>query len=71
LQKAREAQKSGASREQVQAILDTVKANVERLRVAQDALTKAIDAVLTAEQRASNCFRRLPVPIFGGFRHHR
>jgi Spy/CpxP family protein refolding chaperone len=62
-EKAREAQKNGASREQIKAILDAVHPAMERLAAAQAALLKAINAVLTAEQRASGCFRGGPVTL--------
>jgi Spy/CpxP family protein refolding chaperone len=65
LERARTAQRSGASKAEVQAILDAVKANMDRLRAAQDVLVKAIDAVLTAEQRASGCFKPPIVPLLG------
>jgi Spy/CpxP family protein refolding chaperone len=61
LERARAALKSGATREQLRAILDSVKAAEERLRAAQIELAKAIDALLTPEQRASRCFRNAPV----------
>ncbi len=57
LERARAAQKNGATKAEVQAIVDSVKANMERLRAAQAELAKAIDAVLTPDQRASACFR--------------
>jgi Spy/CpxP family protein refolding chaperone len=62
LERARAAQKNGASKAEIQAILDSVKANMDRLRVAQVELAKAIDALLTAEQRASACFKAPPIP---------
>lgn len=53
---AEAAHKAGKSRAEVQAILDAVKPAQERLQAAGDKLRAAIDAVLTPEQRASNCF---------------
>ena len=63
LEKARAAAKNGATKEQIAAIMDAVKANVERLRAAQLELIKAIDAVLTPEQRASPCFKGPTIPL--------
>jgi Spy/CpxP family protein refolding chaperone len=59
LARARDAQRSGATREQLKAIMDGVNAARERVRTAQLELQKQIDAVLTAEQRASGCYRGL------------
>lgn len=67
-EKAREARENGATREQIKAILDAVRPAMERLAAAQAALLKAIDAVLTAEQRASGCFRGAHFPIVRGKR---
>jgi Spy/CpxP family protein refolding chaperone len=61
LEKARAAKQSGATREQVKAILDAVQPAMARLAAAQAALRQAIDAVLTAEQRASGCYRGIPL----------
>jgi Spy/CpxP family protein refolding chaperone len=57
LEKARAAQHNGATREQIKAILASVQPAMERLAAAQAALLKAIDALLTPEQRASGCYR--------------
>jgi Spy/CpxP family protein refolding chaperone len=57
LEKARAAQKSGATRTEVKAILDAVRPAMARLAAAQAALQQAIDALLTPEQRASGCYR--------------
>lgn len=58
LAEARTAHKSGATREQIKAILDKAKVQMERVRIARHALQLAIDAVLTPEQRASGCYGR-------------
>jgi hypothetical protein len=55
---AREARQAGASRTEIEAILATVKEAMERLHAAGEQLRADIDAVLTAEQRASSCFGR-------------
>jgi len=68
LAKAREAQKNGAPREEIKAILDSVQPAMERLAAAQAALLEAIDAVLTAEQRASGCYRGGHITIVRGKR---
>lgn len=60
LERARLAQRNGASRERVKAILDSIKPAVERLAAARAELLRAIDALLTPEQRASGCYRGLP-----------
>jgi Spy/CpxP family protein refolding chaperone len=65
LEKARAAAKNGATREQVAAIINSVKANVERLRVAQLELMKAIDAVLTPDQKVTPCFKGPVIPVPG------
>jgi Spy/CpxP family protein refolding chaperone len=57
LEKARAAQQNGATRDQINAILHSVQPAMERLAAAQAALLKAIDALLTPEQRASGCYR--------------
>ena len=59
LAQAKAAQKSGATREQINAILDAVKPAMERIRVANGALQKAIQAVLTAGQVGSHCVVQL------------
>lgn len=56
MEQARAARQAGATREQVQAILAPARDAMTRLQAAGDALRAAIDAVLTPEQRASNCF---------------
>lgn len=55
LAQAKTAQKNGATREQISAILNPVKAAMERVRAAGEALQKAIQGVLTPEQLASHC----------------
>jgi Spy/CpxP family protein refolding chaperone len=57
LERARLAQKNGASREEIARILETAKAASGRLQAAQAELARAIDALLTPEQRASGCYR--------------
>jgi Spy/CpxP family protein refolding chaperone len=57
-ERARDAHRNGASREEVMAILQSVSDEMQRLRAAHVALAAAIDGVLTPEQRASGC--RLP-----------
>lgn len=56
LQAAHEAHRNGASREEVAAILEGVRPAMERIRAASTKLSADIDALLTAEQRASGCF---------------
>ena len=51
-QAARDAKKAGKTKEEVKAILATARPAAERLRAASAALRTAIQAVLTAEQRA-------------------
>ncbi|MGH7471962.1 MAG: hypothetical protein ACRENP_28760 [Longimicrobiales bacterium] len=63
LERARLAQKNGASREEVARILASAKEASARLRAAQAELARAIDALLTAEQRASGCFRHPIGPV--------
>lgn len=58
MDEAREAREDGASRAEIEAILATVKDAMERLHAAGEQLRADIDSVLTAEQRASNCFGR-------------
>ena len=65
LERARLAHKNGATREQIKAILDSIKPAVERLARAQATLLAAIQNVLTPEQRASGCYRGLPAPSVG------
>ncbi|MGH7460183.1 MAG: hypothetical protein ACREMA_04025, partial [Longimicrobiales bacterium] len=60
LENARAAQRNGASREDLKKIMDEVRAISERLRAAQLELARAIDALLTPEQRASHCVRTPP-----------
>lgn len=62
LEQARLAHRNGASRARVKAILDSIKPAVERLAASRAALLRAIDALLTAEQRASGCYRGLTLP---------
>ena len=57
LEKARQAAASGANRTAIAAILNEVRAARERLTAAQLELARAIDALLTPEQRASRCLR--------------
>jgi Spy/CpxP family protein refolding chaperone len=62
LAKARAAHKSGATRAEIAAILETARPAMERIRKAEAALSEAILAVLTPEQRASRCFHFSPPP---------
>jgi Spy/CpxP family protein refolding chaperone len=55
-EEARAARQSGATREQIAAILQKARAPMERIRAAQQKLDADIRALLTPEQRA--CFRR-------------
>lgn len=57
LEQARAARQSGATAEQVRAILDGAKDAMLRLQAAGDKLREDVAAVLTPEQRASGCFR--------------
>jgi len=68
LEKARMAHASGATREEIKAILDAVQPAMARLAAAQVALHQAIDALLTAEQKASGCYRGIPAGIKTGSR---
>jgi Spy/CpxP family protein refolding chaperone len=56
-ERALAARESGASREQVAAILAEARAAMQRLMTARAALHDAVNAVLTPEQRAAGCFR--------------
>lgn len=56
MQKAREARKNGATREQIKAILDAVQPNLDRLRTARQTLAAQIQALLTPDQKASGCY---------------
>ena len=56
MQKAHAARKSGAGKDQVQAIFVTVKPNMDRLRTARQKLAQDIQGVLTADQKATGCF---------------
>ena len=56
--RARAAQRAGASRREIGAILQSVAPELMRLRAAHTALAVAISAVLTPEQRSLGC--RLP-----------
>ncbi len=68
MQQAREARKNGASRDQIRSILDAVKPNLERLRTARQQLAGQIQAVLTADQKASGCYGpRFGLGGFAGF----
>ena len=58
LDAAREARRAGKSRAEIDAILASVKDAMTRLHTAGEQLRAAIDAVLTPDQRASNCFGR-------------
>ena len=58
LEAAREARRDGKSQAEIDAILEPVQDAMARLRDAGEQLRTAIDAVLTPEQRASNCFGR-------------
>lgn len=56
-QQARAAHQSGASREEIKAILEAVQPAMRRVSAAEARLAVAILAVLTPEQRASGCYR--------------
>ena len=56
LVKARDAQRAGATRAQIAAILAAVEAAQKRVHANQTALTTAIQALLTTEQKASGCY---------------
>jgi Spy/CpxP family protein refolding chaperone len=71
LQAARDAHRSGATREQVAAILEGVRPAMDRIRAASEKLASDIEALLTAEQKASGCFRIGGLPGRGGGRPHR
>jgi Spy/CpxP family protein refolding chaperone len=62
LEKARAAIQSGATRAEIAAILEAARPAMERIRAAESALSEAILAVLTPEQRASRCFHFSPPP---------
>jgi Spy/CpxP family protein refolding chaperone len=62
MRKAEEAKRAGKSEAEVKAILDAVKPAVERVAAAEQRLRAAIDALLTPEQRASNCPPELGTP---------
>jgi len=62
---ARAAREDGQSKAEVDAILATVADAMERLHSAGQQLRADIDAVLTPEQRASNCFGRGVGPMGG------
>jgi Spy/CpxP family protein refolding chaperone len=57
LAQAREARRSGVSREEVAALLEAVRPAMERIRAATAQLAEDIDALLTPEQKAAGCFR--------------
>lgn len=64
---AKEAKVAGKTRAEVQAILDSIKDELERLQAAATKLRADIDAVLTAEQRAAGCFGpKAPTTRTGG-----
>ena len=71
LEKARTAHKSGATREQIAAILEAARPAMERIRAAEKALADAIKALLTPEQQASGCFHFMGVPGGGRPGGHR
>jgi Spy/CpxP family protein refolding chaperone len=56
-EQARAAHQNGASREEISAILEAVRPAMQRVRAAEAALAVAISNVLTAEQKASGCYR--------------
>lgn len=64
LAQARTAQKSGATKDQIKAILDSVKPAMERVRLATVALQAAVAAVLTPDQLAAHC--GWPMKLSGG-----
>jgi Spy/CpxP family protein refolding chaperone len=69
---AREAHRSGATREQIAAILEGVRPAMERIRAASEKLAADVEALLTPEQKASGCFRIGGLPgAGGGGRPHR
>jgi hypothetical protein len=55
--RARAAHQSGATREEVAAILAEGRAAVQRLRAGREALGVAVQDVLTAQQREASCMR--------------
>jgi Spy/CpxP family protein refolding chaperone len=61
LERARQAQRNGASREEIAQILQSARDAAARLHAAQAELAAAIDALLTPEQKASGCFRNSPL----------
>jgi Spy/CpxP family protein refolding chaperone len=65
LAEARQAHRSGASREDIAQILEGVRPAMERIRAAGVALAADIEALLTPEQRASGCFRIHPTGVGG------
>lgn len=60
LEQARSAKRAGKTDAEVRAILQGVSAAQARIETAHKALQDQINAVLTAEQRASGCFTRRP-----------
>jgi Spy/CpxP family protein refolding chaperone len=66
LEAAHDARKAGKTKAEIDAILAAVKPAMDRLHAAGEKLRTDIDAVLTAEQKASNCFGR-GIPGFGFF----
>jgi Spy/CpxP family protein refolding chaperone len=58
MDQAHEARRAGKSQTEIAAILAPVKEAMTRLQAAGEQLRVAIDAVLTPEQRASDCFGR-------------
>ncbi len=56
MQQARKARQNGESKDQIKAILEAVKPNMDRLRSARQALASQIQALLTPEQKASACY---------------
>jgi Spy/CpxP family protein refolding chaperone len=54
---AREAQKAGASREKIAAILADARPAMARIKAGAAKLAAEIDALLTAEQKAARCYR--------------
>jgi len=56
LQAAKAAREAGASRQEIAAILESVKDDMQRLQEAGNQLRADLLAVLTDEQRASGCF---------------
>lgn len=66
LEKAQQAMRAGQTKEQVKAILDAVKPNIDRLNAAAAKLRSDIEAVLTPEQKAARCVKLPEAPHVPG-----